>query len=107
MRDYRNIPVLNWQGAMSSKKAIAQVHHEEPVILQMPEDFSLGIDAAGCDCKRGHNPAHHIDCHAADTLKALATENNEPSLAELADIAHEAAQVVDIETDTRRIIIHD
>ncbi|HEC20809.1 MAG TPA: hypothetical protein ENI97_15955 [Gammaproteobacteria bacterium] len=107
MRDYSNFPVLQWEGPLSTKKAIAQVHHEEPVILQMPEDFSLGIDASACDCKSDDNPAHHVDCHAADTLKVLAEENNEPSLAELADIAHEAAQVVDIQTDTRRIIIHD
>ncbi len=107
MRDYSNIPVLNWENSASTKKAIAQVHHEEPVILQMPEDFSLGIDAPTCDCKTGDNAAHHIDCRADGVLKALAEENNEPSLIELANIAHEAAQVVDIETDTRRIIIHD
>jgi len=107
MRDYSNIPVLNWENSASTKKAIAQVHHEEPVILQMPENFSLGIDASACDCKSADNLAHHIDCRADGVLKALAAENNETSLVELADIAHEAAQVVDIETDTRRIIIHD
>lgn len=107
MRDYSNIPVLNWEGPLSAKKAMAQVHHAEPVVIQLPTDFILAIDAPACGCETGDNPAHHLDCHAAATLKALAQENNVPELAELAEVAHEAGQVVDIETDTRRIIIHD
>ncbi len=107
MRDYSNIPVLNWEGSISAKKAIAQVHHAEPVILQMPENFILTIDASACGCKTGASSTQQIDCHAADTLKALAETNAIPELAELAKIAHEAGQVVDIETDNQRIIIHD
>ena len=107
MRDYSNMPILHWEGPLSAKEAIAQVHHAEPVILQMPEDFVLAIDAPVCGCKAGDAPTHHIDCHAANTLKTLAEENNEPALAELADIAHEAAQVVDVDTAARRIVIHD
>ncbi len=107
MRDYSNMPVLNWEGPISAKKAMAQVHHAEPVILQMPEDFTLTIDAPSCGCEAGDDPAHHINCNAADTLKALAASNNVPELAKLAEIAHEAGQAVDIESDNRRIIIHD
>jgi hypothetical protein len=86
---------------------MAQVHHAEPVIIQLPKDFKLAIDAPGCGCDSSDNPAHHLDCRADDTLKSLARENNVPELAELAEIAREAGQVVDIETDTCRIIIHD
>jgi len=43
----------------------------------------------------------------ADLLKALADINQSTVLAELADVAHTAGKVVDIETDKRRIIIHD
>ncbi len=107
MRDYSNIPALAWTGAISAKKAIAQVHHAEPVILQMPEDFVMAIDAPACGCKAGAGAMQHIDCHAEDTLTTLAEANNEPTLVELAEVAHEAGQVVDIDTDTRRIIIHD
>ncbi len=107
MRDYSNIPALNWEGSISAKKAMAQVHHAEPVILQMPENFRLAIDASACACKTGRSPTQLIDCHAAETLRALAETNRMPELAELAEIAHEAGQVVDIETDNRRIIIHD
>ena len=107
MRDYSNIPVLNWEGTLSAKKAMAQVHHAEPVILQMPENFTVNIDAAACGCRSSNASVQHIDCHAADTLRALAATNAMPKLAELAEVAHEAGQVVDIEADNRRIIIHD
>ncbi len=107
MRDYNNMPVLAWEGEISAKKAMAQVHHAEPVILQMPEDFVMGIDAAACGCKAGDSPEHHVDCHAEDTLRSLAEENDLPELARLGELAHEAAQVVDVLTDSRRIVIHD
>ncbi len=107
MRDYSNMPTLSWKGPISAKKAIAQVHHAEPVILQMPREFVLAIDALACGCETGERAAHHINCHAVNALKTLAAENNEPALAELAEIAHEAGQVVDIDTDARQIAIHD
>ncbi len=107
MRDYSNIPVLNWDGEISAKKAMAQVHHAEPVILQMPENFTADIDITACGCKSGNALIKHIDCHAADTLRALAATNALPELAELAEVAHEAGQVVDIDADKHRIIIHD
>ncbi len=107
MRDYSNMPALDWQGPITAKKALAQVRHAEPVILQMPVDFDMAIDAPACGCKPGKFAGQHIDCHAEDTLKALARANDETALAELAEAAHEAAQVVDIETETRRIVIHD
>jgi len=107
MRDYSNIPVLQWEGDISAKKAMAQVHHAEPVILQMPRDFVLGIDAEACGCKPGETAEQHVDCHAGQTLKFLAEENKEPSLAKLGDVAHEAGQVVDVLLDAWQIVIHD
>ena len=107
MRDYNNMPVLTWQDAISAKKAMAQVHHAEPVIIQMPDGFDMDIDHSACGCTAGRTPEHYLNCQAANILKALADLNQMPELAELADIAHTAGQVVDIETDNRRIIIHD
>lgn len=107
MTDYGNIPVLKWAGATSAKKASAQIHHAEPLILQMPEDFKMAIDAPACGCRDGKGAGSHIDCNAETLLKVLAEDNSQPDLAQLAKTAHEAGQVADIDTNTRRIIIHD
>ena len=107
MTDYGNIPVLKWKDAMSAKKASAQIHHAEPVILQMPEDFKMSVDAPACGCRDGKKSGSHVDCNAETLLTTLAQDNAQPELAELANVAHAAGQVVDIETDSRRIIIHD
>ncbi len=107
MRDYSNMPVLEWEGEISAKKAMAQVHHAEPVILQMPRDFRLGIDAVACGCKPGETAEQHVDCHAEETLKFLAEENHVPALARLGEVAHEAGQVVDVLLDAWQIVIHD
>jgi len=107
MRDYSNMPFLDWKDPASAKKAMAQIHHAEPVIIGLPKDYLIVFDADACGCTPGDSPSHLIDCHAAESLKALAERNDSPELARLAKIAHEAGQVVDIETDNRRIIIHD
>ncbi len=107
MRDYSNMPVTTWDDNINSKKIEAQILHAEPVIIQMPEDFALGIDAPSCGCKATENSYLHIDCKAMDTLKTIAEENRDDELLKVAKIAHDAGQVVDINTDTRQIIIHD
>ncbi len=107
MRDYSNMPVLEWEGEVSARKAMAQVHHAEPVILQMPEDFVMAFDPAACGCRAGDSADHHVDCHALETLKALAERNGVPALARLGKVAHEAGQVVDVLLDSRRLVIHD
>jgi len=107
MTDYGNIPVLKWQGSISAKKATAQIHHAEPLILQMPEDFRMGIDAPACGCRIGTKASMQLDCNAESLLTALSKANDMPELATLAHVAHEAGQVVDIDTDARRIVIHD
>lgn len=107
MIDYGNMPVLIWTGAISAKKATAQIHHEEPLILQMPNDFIVSIDAPVYGCRAGKKSGNHIDCDAESLLQDLATENNMPELATLAKAAHDAGQVVDVDTETRRIIFHD
>jgi len=107
MRDYSNIPALAWTGPISAKKAIAQVHHAEPVILQMPEGFIMAIDAAAYGCKPGTRATQHIDCRIEGALTSLAKANNEPALIDLEKVAHEAGQVMDIDTEARQIVIHD
>ena len=107
MRDYSNMPVLEWDGEIAAKKAMAQVHHAEPVILQMPKDYVLGIDAEACGCQPGETADRHVDCHAEDTLRFLANENKDASLAKLGEVAHEAGQTVDVLLDTWQIVIHD
>lgn len=107
MRDYSNMPVMKWEGAISAKKAMAQVHHAEPVIIEMPEGFVMALDAEACGCKATDDPHLHIDCSVTNTLNALAGENQLQELVELAEVAKEAGQVVDIDTNARRIIIHD
>lgn len=72
MRDYNNMPVLKWQGPISAKKAMAQVHHEEPVIILFPKDINLIVDAQACSCEAEKNTGQLINCNVSSTLKVLA-----------------------------------
>lgn len=107
MTDYGNMPVLIWEDSISANKASAQIHHAEPLILQMPEGFIMTLDAPACGCRADNKHGSHINCNAESLITALAKQNNMPELARLAKVAHKAGQVADFDTDTRRIIIHD
>ena len=107
MRDYSNMPVITWDNTTNSKKIEAQVLHAEPVIIEMPPTFIMSMDSSACGCKETDNAGFHIDCNAMDTLKLLAEENNNDELLKVAKIAHDAGQVVDIDSSSHRIIIHD
>ncbi len=41
MRDYDNMPILDWNAAKAPQLAKAQILHREPVILQMPDTFDI------------------------------------------------------------------
>ena len=107
MRDYDNMPVLQWQGEISARKAMAQVRHAEPVVIQMPGEVRLEVDPQACGCTPGDAPGHHLDCDAHAALEAVAAANGLPELARLGEVAREAGQVVDLLVDRGRIVIHD
>lgn len=107
MTDYGNMPVLVWEGSISAKKAATQIYHAEPLILQMPDDFTMVVDASSYGCREGKKPGNLLDCNSKSILEALAKENNLPELVDLAKIAQDAGQVIDFDMDTHRIIFHD
>ena len=43
MRDYDNMPVLDWRDDKAPQKAKAQILRQEPVVLQMPDDFDASL----------------------------------------------------------------
>ncbi len=64
MRDYSNMPVLKWENAFSTKKAMAQVEHEEPVILEMPETFAMDFDFSAGGCEATPTNGLYVECDA-------------------------------------------
>ncbi len=106
MRDYDNLPRLPWEGAASLARARAQILREEPLVLQMPADFSFSVPEADCQCKDRAGMIA-VDCEPRACLGALARLNGSAELEELAAATHEAGLVVDVDPPGRRIIIHD
>ena len=44
MRDYNNMPVVDWSGEYAPIKAKTRIMHKEPVILQMPSTFDVSLN---------------------------------------------------------------
>jgi len=105
MRDYDNMPKLEWQDDKATLARIkAQILREEPLILLMPKDFDAGtIDPGVCEMEEGCL----VDCEPRSTLATLAAANSMPALDEIADAAEEARQRVDVDAVACRLIIHD
>ena len=107
MRDYDNLPVLDWTDQHSALKAKAQILHEEPVILQMPDDFDCIVDAAECNCQENDDPGLLLNCDGGEILNRLAEANDMPGLRTVAEACVEAGSRVDVDITGNRLIVHD
>ncbi len=107
MRDYKNIPVLDWKVNNAPIKAKAQIMHQEPVILQMPDDFDASLDGDQFACKLQENTGIFYDCEGGNTIQQLAAQNHLPSLDTIAKACIESSSQVDIDGVHKRIIVHD
>lgn len=107
MRDYGNMPTLKLQDQGSVHRAKAQILHEEPLILELPEGVDLSVEPETCG---GHlDPATgiHYNCDGGKTLSRLARQAHLPDLEQLAIAAAETRAEVDVDAGGHRLIIHD
>jgi len=106
MRDYSNMPILEWRDDKATiAKIKAQLMHEEPVILTMPAGFDFNLDAAACDCREEFGLLTY--CKANTALSSLAEQNNVPALQAIGDAAYNAGLTVDIDAGEGHLILHD
>jgi hypothetical protein len=107
MRDYSNIPVLRWEDDPALHHAKAQILREEPLVLALPPDVDLAIDAAACGCEVDEASGMLYDCMPGPTLGELARRNGLDPLRELAEAAERSGTRVDVQAEERRIVFHD
>ena len=107
MRDYDNMPVLNWRDEKAPQKAKAQILHQEPMILQMPNDFDASVDGDQFGCKRQEDTGVLYDCEGDKILQQLAAQNRLPTLNTVAEACIESSSQVDLDDFHKRIIVHD
>lgn len=107
MRDYSNMPVLDWQAAKAPQKAKAQILHQEPVILQMPDSFMIDIESEDFGCKLEDNGNILYDCEGGELLQQVAKRNGIEGLKVVAEACLQSSSRVDIDRQRHRIIVHD
>jgi hypothetical protein len=107
MRDYGNMPLLEWTGQNAAIKAKAQIMHEEPVILQMPETFDATVNAEEFSGKVHEVTGILYDCEGPKVLEWLANRNDEPDLHIIAEACAYSSSLVDIDSNRKRLIVHD
>ncbi len=107
MRDYSNMPVLNWTGVNTPVRAKAQIMHEEPVILQMPDTFDASLDAERFSGRLDEETGIRFNYEGSKLLRWLATQNKDPDLGLIADACAYSSSLVDIDAINNRLIVHD
>lgn len=107
MRDYDNMPVINWNQQQAVHKARAQILHQEPVIIQMPDSFDPSLDGEIFGCELQGDNGIFYNCEGGKTLQRLAEQNALDELKLIAEACVESGSQVDIDRDGQRIIVHD
>lgn len=107
MRDYSSTPILDWQTRGSLNKARFQILHQEPVALQMPEDFDMGLSTEDLGSNVNEKDGVVYNCDGTTAMQLLAVKNRSQDLDALAKACHAASFRVDIDTAQHRFIFHD
>ncbi len=106
MRDYDNMPVINWADEHASLKATAQILHQEPVVLQMPDSFDATLEPNDFGCSIEDN-GFFSNCDGAKVLDRLSALNDLPTLKMVAEACFSSRSQVDIDPAGKRLIVHD
>lgn len=106
MRDYDNIPKLDWSAENTALKAKMQILHQEPVILNMPASFDATLDGDAYGCRIDAGSGILFDCDG-EALHRLAEQNHLSDLDIVADACVRSSSQVDIDATNRRLIVHD
>lgn len=107
MHDYDNIPVLDWNDDHAAAKARAQILRQEPVVLQMPDDFETELEGEAFSCKQQDPSGVLYDCDGGKLLSRLARANHLTELQALADACAQSSSQVDLDRAGKRLIVHD
>ena len=107
MRDYANMPVLDWNEEQAALRAKAQILHQEPVILQMPDDFDPSLGDTEFHCSLDVDTGILHDCPGGEVLIHLARTNRLKDLNMLAEACVESSSQVDVDPEHKRLIVHD
>lgn len=107
MRDYDNIPVLDWKEEHAAMRAKAQIMHQEPLILQMPDNFDATVDGKDCGCKLQRDTGILYDCDGVKILHLLARRNHLSKLNIVVEACIISSSQVDIDIAHNRIVVHD
>ena len=106
MRDYDNMPKIDWQDDKATLARIkAQINLQEPVIIRFPDDFNLTVNALTCGCETKSDML--LRCQPQTLFSALAESNDLPMLNELGKLAHYRGQVVDINHVKQSLVVYD
>ena len=106
MRDYDNMPKIDWQDDRATLARIkAQINLQEPLIIRLPDDFNLMLDPVACACEKKSDML--LRCQPQSLFSALAKNNDLPVLNELGKLAHDRGQVVDVDLVKRSLVVYD
>lgn len=107
MRDYSNMPLLDWTDEKTVLRAKAQILHQEPVILQMPDTFDAFLDDDDYGCILHEETGILYNCDGGRLLHRLAQQNQLPGLDQVAEACSESSSQVDIDRARKQLIVHD
>ena len=106
MRDDDNIPVLDWKEDYAVMKAWEQILQQEPLVLQMPDNFDASV-GEGCGCELQQDSNILYDCDADKALLLLARRNHLSELNIVAEACIIMSSQVDIDADHKQIVVHN
>lgn len=106
-RDYSNMPTIDLNDEAGIKKAKAQILHQEPLVLNLPDNFDLNVQWDNFSCRFDEEQDIHFDCDGGNLITELAKITRSHDLSVLSKACVESGSQVDVDVKNNRLIFHD
>ena len=106
-RDYSNMPTIDLDDEASINKAKAQILHQEPLVLNLPNNLDLNVQWDNFSCHFDEDQGIHFDCDGGNLIAELAKTTQTYDLSVLSKACVESGSQVDVDVKNNRLIFHD
>lgn len=106
MFNYRDLPVVEWDGSPSVDRLLCYLRAGEAFVLSFAETSLLHIEPSRCDCAEDLHNGVCCECDAGKVLRTIAENNHLNAIEPVIEATIAAGARADIDPGQRRVVIY-
>ena len=106
MFNYRDLPVVEWDGLPSVDRLLRHIRAGEAVVLLFAETSLLHIEPSRCGCTGASEHGIYCGCDAGKVLRTIAENNYLNAIDPVIEAATETGAKAEVDAGRRYVVIY-